>query len=212
MQTDPCRLYLLTPRLRLADLDAFVARFAVAVSSGDVASALARLAPGAESDGKRIIGRLMEIAAAADVALLVEHDARLAARAGADGAHVEAERLADAISSLQPERIVGAGGLRLRDDAMSAGDAGADYVMFGEPRPDGWTPPLEETLERAEWWAEIFQTPCVAYAGTLEAVTPLAEAGADFVALGDAVWSALSPEAAVREATRRAVAAVSARR
>jgi thiamine-phosphate pyrophosphorylase len=95
---------------------------------------------------------------------------------------------------------------------MNAGEAGADYVMFGEPRLDGWTPPFEETLERAEWWAEIFQTPCVAYARTVDEVTPLAEAGADFVALGDAVWRAPSPESAVAEATRRAIAAASARR
>jgi thiamine-phosphate pyrophosphorylase len=86
---------------------------------------------------------------------------------------------------------------------MSAGEAGADYVMFGEPRPDGWTPPLAETLDRVGWWAEIFETPCVAFAATLDAVAPLAAVGADFVALGDAVWSAHSPEAAVAEATRR---------
>jgi thiamine-phosphate pyrophosphorylase len=201
--TEPsCRLYLLTPRLRLADLDGFAPRFGAALAAGDVASALARLAPGAEVDAKRIIARLVEIAAAADVALLVENDARLAARAGADGAHVEGPELAQAISSLQPERIVGAGQLRSRDDAMNAGEAGADYVMFGEPRPDGWTPPLAETLERVSWWAEIFQTPCVAFAATLEAVAPLAEAGAEFIALGDAVWGDAAPEAAVTEATR----------
>ncbi len=158
------RLYLLTPRLRLADLDAFAPASPRRSAAGDVASALARLAPGAEADAKRIVARLLEITAPADVALLVENDARLAARAGADGAHVAgAEALAEALASLKPERIVGAGGLRLRDDAMSAGEAGADYVMFGEPRPDGWTPPLDETLERVGWWAEIFQTPCVAY-------------------------------------------------
>jgi thiamine-phosphate pyrophosphorylase len=140
---DPCRLYLLTPRLRLADLADFGPRFVAALAAGDVASALARLAPDADGDAKRIVGRLLEMAAAADVALLVEHDARLAARAGADGAHVDVDRLAEAISSLRPERIVGAGGLRLKHDAMNAGEAGADYVMFGEPRPDGWTPPFE---------------------------------------------------------------------
>jgi thiamine-phosphate pyrophosphorylase len=136
---------------------------------------------------------------------LVENDARLSVRAGADGAHVAGAgpELLQALASLQPERIVGAGDLRLRDDAMSAGEAGADYVMFGEPRPDGWTPPLAETLERVGWWAEIFETPCVAFAATLDAVAPLAAVGADFVALGDAVWNAPSPEIVVAEAMRR---------
>jgi thiamine-phosphate pyrophosphorylase len=211
MTQDACRLYLMTPPLRLADLDAFAPRFAAVLATGEVASALARLAPGAEGDAKRIVARLVEIRADADVAILVEHDARLAARAGADGAHVEGSKLAEAITSLKPERIVGAGQLRLRDDAMSAGEAGADYVMFGEPRPDGWTPPLTETVERVEWWAEIFQTPCVAFAATLDSVAPLAAAGADFVALGDAVWSAPSPEAVIAEATKRAAQALSVR-
>ena len=83
---------------------------------------------------------------------------------------------------------------------MNAGEAGVDYVMFGEPRPDGFTPPLDETAERVAWWAEIFETACVGYAPTLEAAATLREAGADFVALGEAVWRADSPAAAVSRA------------
>ena len=60
--------------------------------------------------------------------------------------------------------------------------------MFGEPRRDGWTPPLAETIERVAWWAEIFQTPCVAFRRRARRRAPLTAAGADFVALGDAVW------------------------
>ena len=72
--------------------------------------------------------------------------------------------------------------------------------MFGEPRRDGFTPPLAETIERTAWWAEIFQTPCVAFAGALDAVAPLRAAGADFVALGAAIWRAPSAAAAVAQA------------
>jgi thiamine-phosphate pyrophosphorylase len=202
MAAASCRLYLITPPLSVADLAAFAPRFAEALRVADVASALARLAPAAEGDAKRIIQRLVELAAPRDVATLVENDARLAARAGADGAHITGTGalLADALASLHPERIVGTGGLRSRDEAMNAGEAGADYVMFGEPRRDGFTPALAETIERTAWWAEIFQTPCVAYAGALEAVAPLTAAGADFVALGDAIWLAPSAAAAMAEA------------
>ena len=49
---------------------------------------------------------------------------------------------------------------------MTLGEAGADYLMFGEPRPDGSLPALDEVVERAAWWAEIFETPCVAFAPT----------------------------------------------
>lgn len=197
-----CRLYLITPPLGVADLAAFAPRFAEALGAGDVASALVRIAPAAEGDAKRIVQRLVELAAARDVATLVENDPRLAARAGADGAHITGvgPELAEALTSLHPARIVGAGGLRSRDDAMAAGEAGADYVMFGEPRRDGFTPPLAETVERTAWWAEIFETPCVAFAGALDAVAPLTAAGADFVALGDAIWQAPSAAAAVAQA------------
>jgi thiamine-phosphate pyrophosphorylase len=197
-----CRLYLITPPLGGADLAAFAPRFAEALGAGDVASALARVAPAARGEAKRILQPLVELATARDVAALVESDARLAQRVGADGAHVTGigDELAEGLASLHPGRIVGAGGLRSRDDAMRAGEAGADYVMFGEPRRDGFAPPLAETLERVAWWAEIFETPCVAFAGALDAVAPLTTAGADFVALADAVWLASSAAAAVAEA------------
>ena len=189
------RLYLITPALSAADLAAFAPRFAEALGAGDVASVLVRLAPAA--DARRIVGPLLEIAAARDVALLIEHDARLAARLGADGVHVDGRQVAEAVESLKSQRIVGAGGLTLRDVAMAAGEAGADYVMFGEP---GVSTSLDATLERVRWWADIFETPCVACAASLDEVAPLADAGADFIALGDAVWEAASAAEAVRAA------------
>ena len=75
---------------------------------------------------------------------------------------------------LKGERAIGAGGIRTKDDAMTLGEAGADYLLFGEPRPDGSLPAFETVVERAAWWAEIFETPCVAYAPSLDAVRPLA--------------------------------------
>jgi thiamine-phosphate pyrophosphorylase len=193
------RLYLITPALGAADLTAFAPRFESALAAGDVASALVRLQSGA--DAKRIVAPLLEIAAAHDVALLIEGDARLAARLGADGAHVAVPDVADAVASFKGERIVGAGRVRLRDDAMAAGEAGADYVLFGEPI-HGVAPPLEATLERVEWWAEIFQTPCVAYAAEAADIAPLAAAGADFVALSEFLWDADDAAEAVRAAMK----------
>jgi thiamine-phosphate pyrophosphorylase len=199
------QLYLLTPALRVADLGAFGVLLGQALASTDIACVLARLAPGAEGDAKKIATRLIEIAAPTGTALLIDNDPRLAARVGADGAHITGggAELKEALASLKPERIVGAGLLRTRDDAMNAGEAGVDYVMFGEPRRDGFTPPANETLERVEWWAEIFEPPCVGYAASLDDVAPLAAAGADFVALGDAVWNTPAPIEAVAKALER---------
>ena len=191
------RLYLITPALGAADMAAFAPRFEAALAAGDVASALVRFAPAADS--KRVVAPLLEIAAAHDVALLIEDDVRLAARLGVDGAHVAFDSVAEAVESFRGERIVGAGAIRLRDDAMEAGEANADYVMFGEPDRAGFAPTLAATLERVGWWAEIFETASVAYAATLDDVAPLAAAGADFVALGAAIWDA--PDAAGAVAT-----------
>jgi thiamine-phosphate pyrophosphorylase len=73
---------------------------------------------------------------------------------------------------------------------MLAGEADADYVMFGEPDPGsrGGRPSLETVTDRLAWWAELFQPPCIGYAAGKDEVRPLAEAGADFVALGDWIW------------------------
>ena len=101
-------------------------------------------------------------------------------------------------AALKPDRIVGAGGLQSRHDAMTAGEAGADYVLFGEPDRDGHRPRLEAIVERVHWWAEVFEPPCVGYAATLDEVGALAAAGADFVLLDDAVV-----ERSARRARRR---------
>ncbi len=161
-----CSLYLVTPRLSAATATAFAKSFIEVLAAASAASALVRLAPGAAGDAKAIVAPLVGAAVSAGCALVLEDDARLAARLGMDGVHVAgaAEALDEALASLKPERIVGAGALRMRDEAMTAGEKGADYVMFGEPR--GSTPPmpLELLLERVGWWAEIFEPPCVAYA------------------------------------------------
>jgi thiamine-phosphate pyrophosphorylase len=200
-----CSLYLITPLLTAADAGEFAKTFAQAVEAAPIASALVRLAPGSEAHAKAIVTPLLRPARDADCALLIENDTRLAARLGADGVHVAGagEDLVEAIKSLKPERIVGAGSLRTRDEAMTAGEMGADYVMFGEPHGGLQTTGLASLVsltERVVWWAEIFETPCVAYAETVAAARALADAGADFVALGEAVWGSSSPAGAVREA------------
>ena len=187
------RLYLLTPVL--SDLQAFAPLLEAAMDAGDVACVLVQVAGNDEGEIKKAALRLAPIVQGREAALLVEGDPRVAARVNADGVHVRARgedlgpALANAVASCRPDRIVGAGGLRSRDEAMTAGEEDVDYVMFGEPAPDGWTPPPEQVLERAAWWADIFNVPCVAYANTLEEVADLAAARVDFIALREAVWN-----------------------
>ena len=86
---------------------------------------------------------------------------------------------------------------------MLAAEAGADYVMFGEPDASGRRPSFDAIVERVAWWAEVFEIPCVGFAGTLDEVEPLAAAGADFVALGDCVFAMDADGPRRRSRTRR---------
>jgi len=195
-------LYLVTPPLSAAGAGAFGRIFAEALEAAPAACALVRLAPGSEPHAEAIVAPLLRPAMHAGAALLIENDARLADRLGVDGVHVAGagENLSAAIERLKPDRIVGAGALNTRDEAMAAGEMGADYVMFGEPQEGMRAMSPASLAERVAWWAEIFETPCVAYAETLEQASELAGAGADFVAVGQAVWGAASPAGAAREA------------
>lgn len=203
------RLYLLTPPVE--DATAFAPLLAAACAGGHVAALLLRLTP---ADERSLVSRVKMLAPAAQqagTAVIVTTDAdvdlaTVAARAGADGVHVAGDlaRVPELRDRLKGDRILGVGGLRSRHDAMSAGEAGADYLMFGEPRADGSLPDLSDVVERAAWWAEIFETPCVAYAPSLAGVAELTATGSEFVALGDAVWTdAHGPTAAVEAARRR---------
>lgn len=207
------RLFLITPP---DPAEGFAERLAAACRAGDVASVLIW---GEAADPRATLGRaksLVPIVQEAGAAALLCGDAQLVARAGADGFHCDgdAEDLKAALDRLQPERIVGAANLRSRHDAMVAGEAGADYVFFGNLTPgEARGNALELLIERAEWWQPIFETPCVVHAPSLDAVGPLALAGADFIALRDPLWSAADPAAIVRaagEAIARAFVEVAA--
>jgi thiamine-phosphate pyrophosphorylase len=199
------------PRLYLVaalgdDPAATVTALVPALAAGDVAAVLLRL-PAA--DERTLINRIKEIAPtvqARGVALLLDGRADLVARAGADGAHLNGiEAVKDAAGTLKPERIVGAGGLASRHDAMEAAQAGADYVMFGEPDAAGKRPSFEAIQDRVAWWSEVFEVPCVAYADDVAEVSALGVA--EFVALGSFVFEdPRGPAAAVADASARLAA------
>lgn len=184
MGEQPPRLYLITPKI--TDAASFAAPFEAALAAVDVACALLRLAPMDKAAAKAVVRALAPLAQKRGTACLVD-DPRLAVATGADGVHIEGlgGGLETALASLKPDGIVGVGAVTSRDDAMTAGEAGVDYVMFG----DGEADTFAATRERVAWWAEIFNVPCVAYATKLDEVASLAHAGADFVALGEAVWT-----------------------
>jgi thiamine-phosphate pyrophosphorylase len=180
------RLYVVAPCVN--DSASLAQKFEDILGAADVAVVLLRLPQGGERALIDYAKTIVPVVQGKGVALLLDGHPELVARAGADGAHLTGiEAFTEALDTLKPRWIAGAGGLRTRHDAMLAGERGADYLMFGEPA--GPRPPFEATVERVAWWAELFELPCVGYAEGLDEVATLAAAGADFVALGEFVFS-----------------------
>jgi len=182
------RLYLATPDVD--DPQALLASLPRLLAAADVAAVLLRLKP---VDQRTMISRVRALAPVIQdkgAALLLDGHVELVARAGADGAHLTGlEALEDALPTLKPDRIAGVGGLKTRHDSMAAGELGADYVLFGEPDARGQRPSVEAIAERLQWWDELFEPPCVGFAGARDEVGEFAAAGADFVLVGDFIWA-----------------------
>jgi thiamine-phosphate pyrophosphorylase len=182
------RLYLATPEVD--DPSSLLAGLPGLLAAADVAAVLLRLKP---TDHRTMISRIKVLAPAIQdygAAVLLDGHVGLVARAGADGAHLTGiAAMEDALPSLKPDRIAGVGGLATRHDSMAAGELGADYVLFGEPDAMKQRPSVEAIAERLQWWAELFEPPCVGFAASLEEAYEFAAAGADFVLVGDFVWA-----------------------
>ncbi len=148
---------------------------------------------------------LQPIAQGRGVAFIMNDRPDLAAELDCDGVHVGEEDMpyAEARRLLGPDRIVGVTCGDSRHRAVTAAEAGADYVAFGAFFPS-MTKAGAKYRARPEVLADWSQTtivPCVAIGGiTQENCGPLVEAGADFLAVIGAIWShPRGPRAAVGE-------------
>jgi len=195
---DPCELYLISPQ----DVDGdFPDLLKAALSAGPVAAFQLRVKGMEEHQLARLAEPLQRICADADTAFIVNDSVALAKRLGADGVHLGQSDgdAREARDILGPSVQIGVTCHDSRHLAMDAGEKGADYVAFGafypttthatEYRPD---PRL------LSWWASLFEVPCVAIGGiTPLNAAPLIAAGADFVAVCNAVWGSGDPASEV---------------
>jgi thiamine-phosphate pyrophosphorylase len=185
----PCQLYLISP----ARIDeAFEDQLKAAFDGGPVAAFQLRLKDRADDEVLRAAERLLPLCAQNDTAFILNDRMDLAKACGADGVHLGQGDgdPRDARVLLGPSAQIGVTCHDSRHLAMEAGEAGADYVAFGAFFPTG----TKETFHRPEpsilgWWSTVFEIPCVAIGG----ITPangrvLVEAGADFLAVSNAVW------------------------
>jgi thiamine-phosphate pyrophosphorylase len=114
---------------------------------------------------------------------LLDGHVELVARAGADGAHLTGiEALEEALPTLKPDRIAGVGGMTTRHDSMTAGRSRRGLSAVRRTRRERARPSIEAIAERLQWWAELFEPPCVGFAASREEVFEFAGRPApDFV-------------------------------
>jgi thiamine-phosphate pyrophosphorylase len=175
----------------------FVGRLDEALRGGEVASLIL-----AAPIPHQLLTRLASVAARHGAAIIAAPDDSVVP--GIDGLHIDSgiADLRAAIAAHRPKRMIGAGGIHSRHDAMTLGEAEPDYLFFG--RLDGDTEPgiHAPTLALAAWWAELFEIPAIVMGGSDPAsVAEASDAGIEFVALRRAVWEhPEGPSAAIAEA------------
>jgi thiamine-phosphate pyrophosphorylase len=197
-RTEPAKLYLISPQ---EVGGAFPDRLRSALEPGIAAAFQLRVKDVGEHDLARLAEPLQRICADAGVAFIVNDSMALANRLGADGVHLGQSDgdIREARALLGPSAQIGKTCHDSRHLAMNAGEAGADYVAFGAFYPTT-TKPSDYRPEPSilTWWSTVFEIPCVAIGGITPAnAHPLVEAGADFLAVCQAVWGKDDPAAAV---------------
>ena len=194
----PCELYLISPQ---EVGGAFPDRLKAALGGGPVAAFQLRVKDVDAHDLARLAEPLQRICADHDVAFIVNDSVSLAKRLGADGVHLGQRDgdIREARAVLGPSVQIGRTCHDSRHLAMEAGEAGADYVAFGAfyettTKPSDYRP----VPALLSWWASLFEVPCVAIGGITPAnAAPLVAAGADFIAVMNAVWGQNDPAAAI---------------
>lgn len=161
---------------------------AAALSAASVSSITLRA--GGENLTTQSAKPLVELAQRRSVAALIADDVELARMLKADGVHLTWSK--SVISAYRAARgalgngaIVGAEAGRSRDDAMTLGEAGADYIAFGVPaHVEDRVTAEGRQIDLMSWWSEIFEVPCVAFdVRDVDQAAALAGAGADFIAV-----------------------------
>ena len=197
-RTHPAQLYLISPQ---EVGGSFPDRLKAALEPGLASAFQLRVKDVNEHELARLAEPLQRICDDAEVAFIVNDSIALAKRLGADGVHLGQQDgdIREARDVLGPGAQIGKTCHDSRHLAMDAGEAGADYVAFGAFYPTT-TKPSDYRPDPAilSWWATLFEIPCVAIGGiTTDNAKPLVDAGADFLAVCQAVWGKADPAAAV---------------
>lgn len=191
------QIYLITPPS--FELDQFPDQLARALDSSDIACVRLALASQDETTVLRAADALREVAHARDVALVISDHVQLVERLGLDGVHLNdaARSVRDARKTLGQDAIVGCFCGVTRHDGMSAAEAGADYISFGPLGTSALGDGSLVELDLFQWWSEVIEVPVVAEGGLDVAQIATFAPYADFFGIGDEIWRADDPVAAL---------------
>ena len=196
-ERDTPQIYLITPPE--ISLSAFPDRLAAVLDAHPVACLRLALATRDEGDYGRAADALRAVAHARDVAIVVADHLGLAERHGLDGVHLTdaARSLRKVRKALGADAIVGAYCGASRHDGLTAAEIGADYVSFGPVARSGLGTADPAPRDLFEWWSEMIEVPVVAEGGLDAASIRDLAPVTDFFGIGDEIWRADDPAAAL---------------
>jgi thiamine-phosphate pyrophosphorylase len=198
-QNEQPQIYLITPPV--ADFTSYPDLLARILDATDIACIRLALASRDEDAIARTADTLRDVAHARDVALVIGDHVLLAQRLGLDGVHLGdgARAVREARKLLGPDAIVGSHCAASRHDGTSAAESGADYISFGpvgaSDLGDGGAAPAD----LFKWWSQMIEVPVVAEGGLTPDLIRKLAAHTDFFGIGEEIWTAGDPLAALQE-------------
>jgi len=196
-ETEQPQIYLITPPE--FELSIFPDALSAVLDAVDVACLRLALSSTDEDRVLRAADAVREVAHARDVPLVIQSHLQLVERLGLDGVHLldGSRSVRAARKELGEDAIIGAFCATSRHDAMTAGEAGADYVSFGPAAP---TPLGDGSFAEAElfsWWSEMIEVPVVAEGALSAALIAELAPMTDFFGIGPEIWNHESPAKAL---------------
>lgn len=192
------QIYLITPPD--FELSSFPKRLASVLDAHEVACLRLSLATRDEDRIARAADAVREVAHARDIAIVIENHLILAERLGLDGVHLTdgARTVRKARKDLGADAIVGAFCGNSRHEGMSAGEAGADYVALGPVGESRLGNGSRAEFDLFEWWSQVIEVPVIAEGALTAELVARFGPVTDFFAIGEEIWSADDPLAALK--------------
>lgn len=197
MTVNVCQLYLITPP-QIKDVNLFCLNLEAALSAAPVSCLQIRLKKeNNECEDDVIIlslfNKIKPICDKYGTLIIINDNPYVAKKARADGVHL-GQKDADyshARELLGHEAIIGITCHNSKELAFNAVSSGADYVAFGAfYSSETKYIKHKANMEILEWWQEAMEIPCVAIGGIdISNVENIIKAGADFIAMSNAIWS-----------------------